>query len=225
VRLVRLLQDLLGPEGTLLMPTFPFVGSQLHYADTHDTFDTHRTPSRVGLATEVFRRMPGVIRSLHPTHPIAGWGQHARELLATHHLGTAFGRQSPLYKLCHQQGLVIGLGAGLSSFTILHVAEELHAPTRAMRFEPEARVMTIIDGGRRIPYAFEVLKVGIDYDFDRLAGFLSKNGTLKRVSRSGLKCASARADRLVTGSRELLEQQAFFAPTWSLTGGRRPMRA
>lgn len=222
IKLIKLLQQLLGQEGTLLMPTFPFLGLQLHYVEKHDTFDPLTTPSQVGLVTEIFRRMPGVTRSLHPTHSIAGWGKHARDLLATHHLGTAFGPNSPMYKLQEYGGLVAGLGTGLSRFSILHVAEELHPETREYRFEAEPRVMTIIDGPTRIPYAFKVFKAGIEYDYDRIARFLSKDGTLKCVSKSGLKCAAARADQLIKHSLELVEQHAYFASTWSIQGWRRP---
>lgn len=220
VMLVRVLQELLGQDGTLLMPTFPFVGPQLRYVETHDTFDPRKTPSRVGLATEVFRRMPGVIRSLHPTHSIAGWGKHAGDLLATHHVGTTFGPNSPLYKLRHYAGCVVGLGAGLSSFTILHVAEGVHPGTREYRFEAEPRVMTIVDGPERIPCTFDVLKPGVELDLDRIASFLMKDGTLKRVSKRGLKCVTARADQLIKHSFELIEQQGYYASTWSLRGWR-----
>jgi aminoglycoside N3'-acetyltransferase len=221
MKLIQLLQQRLGREGTLLMPTFPFLGLQLDYVEMHDTFDPRKTASQVGLATEVFRRMPGVIRSLHPTHSVAGWGKHARDLLATHHLGTTFGPNSPMYKLKQQGGLVAGLGTGLNRLTILHVAEELHPATREWRFEAQPRTMTIIDGPKRIPHAVNVLKSGIDYDFRRIASFLSKDGTLKRVSKGGLKCVAARADRLIERSLELVERHAYYASTWSLERWRR----
>ena len=71
-RLIRILQELLGPEGTLLMPAFSFRGREGHYVDTHTSFDVHDTPSQVGILTDVFRKMPGVRRSYHPTHSVAG---------------------------------------------------------------------------------------------------------------------------------------------------------
>ena len=93
--LIALLQDLLGSQGTLLIPTFPFQGSQGEYADKNPRFDVQKTPSKVGVLTEVFRQTPGVIRSKHPTHPVGAWGRHARDILSTHHLGPTFGVTSP----------------------------------------------------------------------------------------------------------------------------------
>jgi aminoglycoside 3-N-acetyltransferase len=210
-RLIQLLQQLLGPEGTLLMPTFPFEGPQLHYVEAHDTFDPRKTPSRVGVMPEVFRRMPGVIRSLHPTHSVAAWGKHASEMLATHHLGTTFGPSSPIYKLRDHGGLVVGLGAGLSeSFTIQHVAEELHPKTRSYAYEKEPRVMTIINGPDKIRYEFYVLKPEIEGKFARIERILLKDGTLKCINRKGLQCAVTHADEFITRSLELIDRNMYL---------------
>ena len=65
---LRVLQDAVGPTGTLLMPTLPFTGTAVEYVSRGEIFDVRRTPSRVGLLTELFRRSPGVVRSVHPTH-------------------------------------------------------------------------------------------------------------------------------------------------------------
>src|ERR1041385_9139884 len=80
-RLIALVQELLGPEGTLLMPTFPFQGSQGEYADRTPRFDVRKTPSKVGVLTEAFRQTRGVVRSKHPTHPVGAWGRHAHEII------------------------------------------------------------------------------------------------------------------------------------------------
>src|SRR6202158_1809795 len=67
--LVDLLLHLVGPERTLAMPAFFFGSAELYNRDyyrKHRRFDVRRTPSQMGLVTEIFRRWPGVIRSLHP---------------------------------------------------------------------------------------------------------------------------------------------------------------
>src|SRR5205814_935821 len=97
--LITILKDALTPDGTLLVPTSPFIGWQEDYIASKPTFDVRRTPSRMGLMTELFRRMPDTVRSLHPTHSVAGWGAHAEELLSTHHLGETFGETSPFCRI------------------------------------------------------------------------------------------------------------------------------
>jgi aminoglycoside 3-N-acetyltransferase len=206
--LIQLLQHRLGDEGTLLMPTFSFRGRQRDYADRYHAFDVRKTPSQSGLVTEVFRRMPGVARSLHPTHSIAGWGKHAADLVATHHLGTTFGPTSPMYKLGQQGGLVVGLGAlPRNTFTILHVPEELHPGTRAWAYEEQPRAMTIVDGARRIPYRLDVLRADAGRDrFEQgLLRALLKEGVVRSGVVRGLPCSAARADRLIERARQLVE--------------------
>lgn len=214
VQLVRLLQELLEGEGTLLMPIFPFRGRQCDYADQCDTFDVRRTPSQAGLVTEVFRRMPGVVRSLHPTHPIAGWGKHAADLLATHHLGTAFGPNSPMYKLGERGGVVLGLGTRpRDTFTILHVPEELHPATRTWAYEERPRVMTIVDGTRHFPYQFRVLRADAErerFELDLLKALIRER-VVRSVVAGGLPCSAAPADRVIERALQLIER-------WSVDG-------
>src|SRR5262249_1163927 len=45
-----------GETGHILMPTLPFSGVAVEYTSTGSVFDVRRTPSRVGLLTELFRR-------------------------------------------------------------------------------------------------------------------------------------------------------------------------
>ena len=55
-KLIGVLQNALGKDGTLAIPTFPFRGKQYDYVRQHPQFDAARTPSQVGLVTEVDRK-------------------------------------------------------------------------------------------------------------------------------------------------------------------------
>jgi aminoglycoside 3-N-acetyltransferase len=211
VELARLLQGLLGEQGTLLMPTSPFVGSQEDYAARAPVFDVRRTPSRLGLLSEVFRRLPEVRRSLHPTHSVAASGRLAEELLATHHLGTAFGETSPFYRLRHHGGLVLGLGVGLRrAFTILHVVEELHPATRQRVFAAEPRVLRVVDGPRTLEYACVPLSAGVRRDLAYLERRLRADGVLRYERRGGLLLAAAGAERFIAHGLEAMETGSYI---------------
>jgi aminoglycoside 3-N-acetyltransferase len=211
VKLIRLMQQMIGEEGTLLMPTFPFSGKQVRYVEKTNRFDVKRTPSQVGLITEVFRRMPDVVRSYHPTHSVAGWGKHAGELLGAHHLGGAFGEHSPLYKLRRCGGLVVGLGTGLrDSFTILHVPEEVHPRAAEHFFEDRKRTMTIAADGKEIPYKFRALRADVQRNYDRVENCLIREGILRYESAGGLRCATMSADRFIKRAMELVDQGRYL---------------
>lgn len=122
---IAALVDAVAPEGTLLMPTLPFSGTAVAWARDHPLFDVARTPSRMGLLTEMFRRMPGVLRSAHPTHSVAAFGKDAEAMIAGHHLArTPCGRESPFARLLDRNGKILFLGADISSLTFFHCAEE-----------------------------------------------------------------------------------------------------
>jgi len=119
------LLQVLGPDGTLVMPSFPFDTYVEDYLEVHREFDAKLTPSRMGKITELFRQRPGVLRSLHPTHPVAALGPQAEALTASHHLDIlSFGRLSPFFRLCEQDGWILLLGVDYHTMTNLHVVED-----------------------------------------------------------------------------------------------------
>ncbi len=126
---IRVLEEAVGPTGTLLMPTLPFTGTAVEYVSRRPVFDVRRTPSQVGLLTELFRRSAGVARSVHPTHPVAAWGARATDMLANHHLArTPCGKGTPFARLFERDGRILFLGAGIESMTFFHYVEEVLEP-------------------------------------------------------------------------------------------------
>jgi aminoglycoside 3-N-acetyltransferase len=135
VELVKLVAEAAGQSGTVMMPTLPFTGSAIEYVRTNPVFSVRRTPSAMGLLTEIFRRMPGVTRSVHPTHPVAAKGPLANELLRSHPLAeTPCGAGSPFAKLLDVDGWILLMGVGIRSMTFFHAIEALLEPK--MPFSP-----------------------------------------------------------------------------------------
>lgn len=118
------LKTIIGPQGTLLMPSFPFEGLAVDFLGA-GAFDSRRSPSKMGLLTELFRRIPGVVRSLHPTHPVCAFGPDAEELTANHHLDPRpFGPASPFARLEAKGGQILMIGVDSTYLTHVHVAED-----------------------------------------------------------------------------------------------------
>jgi aminoglycoside 3-N-acetyltransferase len=123
---IAAMQSVVGPSGGLLMPTLPFGGTAIDYVRFNPVFDVRRTPSHMGLLTELFRRSRDVVRSVHPTHPVALWGDGAAGMGDGHHLaGTPCGRGSPYVHLLDRKGRIVLLGTGIRSMTLYHTIEEL----------------------------------------------------------------------------------------------------
>jgi aminoglycoside 3-N-acetyltransferase len=124
--LCEALMAAVGEGGTLLMPAFT-------YAETlaPEGAEPPRRPlafhpdmpvsREIGVTAETFRRLPGVLRSSHPTHSFAAWGRQAREVLSTQRDNNPLG---PVKKLNVLQGQVLLLGTTLQAATAIHLAEE-----------------------------------------------------------------------------------------------------
>jgi len=95
------MQEWLGEEGTLLVPTFT-------YSLTRQAcFDRATSPSEVGLMTEQFRTLPGVARTRDPIFSVAVWGAGRDEVIAAggH---DCFGEESPFAWLAAHDGWIAG---------------------------------------------------------------------------------------------------------------------
>ncbi|MDP6381162.1 MAG: AAC(3) family N-acetyltransferase [Phycisphaerae bacterium] len=139
------LMEVVTPAGTLLMPSFnhgaPFVEGDA------GVFDVKTTPTTNGIIPDTFWRMPGVHRSLNPTHPFAAWGKNAERYIEQHHRMLTMGPCSPLGLLLADDGLCLLLGIGYGSNTFHHVVEmSTGAPCLGQR--TEAYPMLLPDGRR-----------------------------------------------------------------------------
>lgn len=123
---VDALLEVVGQGGTLLMPSSPNAKLQKDYARDHPIFDVDQSPSALGILSETFRKMPGVVRSSCPTEPVCARGPLAVHYVAEHHLDTTpYGKHSPFYKLAQEGGKILYLGVTLDNAgTSLHVLED-----------------------------------------------------------------------------------------------------
>lgn len=113
-------------EGTILMPTFPMNQMSEYYFADNPVFDVINTPSSMGKVSEQFRKMPGVKRSLHPSHSISAFGRNTNYFLDDHFRQMyPFNVNSPFYKLSEIEGKIILIGLKMGeALTNLHVIED-----------------------------------------------------------------------------------------------------
>jgi aminopeptidase-like protein/aminoglycoside N3'-acetyltransferase len=117
------MREVIGPEGTMLMPAFSFSFCR------HEDFDVETTPSVLGEWSEslefleYFRRLPGGVRSADPILSVAGLGPRAEELL-TRLPNTCYGKDCVYERLLKSEAKICGIGVGLSGAPFLHYVEE-----------------------------------------------------------------------------------------------------
>jgi aminoglycoside 3-N-acetyltransferase len=115
---IAALKAAVGPDGGIMMPSFPYLGGTYEYACRNELFDVLNTPAAVGQLQEMFRKMPGTFRSLHPTHPYCVWGKLAPQIVSDHHLSIRpFGPGTPLHRFIELGGKTLLVGVGLKNFS------------------------------------------------------------------------------------------------------------
>jgi aminoglycoside 3-N-acetyltransferase len=89
--------------------------------------DFDSVPSKAGLVSEVFRRMPGVRRSISNNHSVCALGPNAAFLTDSHHLSTtSWDKSSPYRRIASLPNAWVvgfGVGHGLRAATALHCVE------------------------------------------------------------------------------------------------------
>lgn len=158
LEMVRMLVDWCGPNRTLVMPAYYFGAPGFKgAADTfqhNPRFDLRRTPSQMGLATELFRRLPGVVISRHPVYRTAALGPLAQALTAGHERAVSpAGLGTPFEFMALHNARIIGIGKPMQVLTQAHHVEEAMGdefPVASVVQEPLS--MTLIDRDLEIPF-------------------------------------------------------------------------
>jgi aminoglycoside N3'-acetyltransferase len=211
---IQVLRDVIGPDGALLMPTIPFSGSAVEYARTRPLLDVNRTPSSMGIITEIFRRLPGVTRSVHPTHPVAGWGAKAAPLLATHRLAhTPCGAGSPFARLVQTDGKILLLGVSINAMTFFHYLEEdLEGRMPFSPFTTETFTLDVRDEeGQTVSVATRLYDpiVGRERDGELLTPHLKAGGVWREAKVGRLKAIVLRCGDVKKIATEMASKGLF----------------
>ncbi len=118
---ITALQKKLGPEGTLMMPTFSYC--YLNHP-RHRVWDKDETPGVLnGVLSETFRTFPGTVRSNNPTYSVAVSGKYT-ELLTTGSADNAGLGHGSSYENALKKGAhILLLNVSNNRNSMLHYAE------------------------------------------------------------------------------------------------------
>lgn len=111
---IDVLQEWVGPEGTVLLPNFNFQSwTETHY------FDVLETPSHMGIIGELGRLRPEAARTPHPIYSFAALGKRKEEFRQTEDV-EAYGPNSAFALFHKLNGMIISIGLHWNSTFSLH---------------------------------------------------------------------------------------------------------
>jgi aminoglycoside 3-N-acetyltransferase len=218
---IAALDRVLGPDGTLVMPTF---SGQLTDPETwvappvprdwwpiiraHEpAFDPAATPTRImGAVPELFRTLPGTHRSYHPHVSFASRGKHAEAIVAVHGFADSLGETSPLARLYVLDAKILLLGVGHANNSSIHLAEyRTKFPTRRR----EQKGGPIVRDGKRVWATYD------DIEFD--------TGDFPTLGEAFAASGHEHAGRVGQAPSRLMRQRDLvdFAIRW-MEANRRP---
>ncbi|NGO80305.1 AAC(3) family N-acetyltransferase [Streptomyces sp. YC504] len=219
------LRSVLGPTGTLVVPTFTWqvtdpdpdhVGvptsdvskRRASVPDFHTNLDT----TSMGAIPDTVRALPGSVRSTHPQASVTAIGHRATEITSHQTLGFALGPTSPFGRLHDLGGYILLAGVGHDRNTFLHYAETL---------TPSPRLKL-----RRFPYTIngervwvETLDVGNDNGrhFPTLGREFEEQAGIQEVIVGNARCRLIPVQALVAFSVPRLTE-LLATDTTSLPG-------
>lgn len=192
---IQALLGMVGPSGTVVMPAQSWQLCDPEYLNDPDVpseiwplirdhlpaYDPAVTPTRtMGAVAELFRTIPGAVRSAHPHRSFAALGPHAAEIVAVHDLDSPNGERSPLKAMYDLDARTLLLGVGHAKSTILHLAEHRSGTlTETVR----NGAPLVVDGRRTwVEYDETVVQ---DDDFDDVGADFARDTGLQRAGRVG----------------------------------------
>lgn len=215
--LVRAFKEAVGPEGLLVMMSMPYHNmSSAQWLARGKPMNVARSPSMMGIVSEVFRRSEGVVRSLSVTHPVLAWGRGAATFVGGHELAERpFGEMSPFARLLEQNALILGFDVSFSTFTFTHFVEDQLASTLPYPlYEPECHSGVVIGyDGERIECSVRVLSAQANRlrKESRLVAHLTKVGVLNEERIGNTRLTWIRAgDHSAESARFVASGSHFF---------------
>ena len=202
-------------HGLLLLPTHTWKNIN---ADS-PVYNPKETPSCVGLLTNMFLKRDGVIRSLHPTHSMAGIGKKAAEYLAGEENNNTPCTPGGCYdRLKDVGGKILLVGVGHERNTYIHSVEEvLNVPNRLSDMPV---LMKIVQHGKK-PVSVYMRKhynsqqPHISEDFVKLNRAFDECGAAVHTVFGSAECILCDARRIFEVTRHVIAPD----PECLVTGG------
>lgn len=207
--------EILGPEGTLVVPTYTTQIARFDLEFVHE-----ETPSLMGLFSEFVRHRPGSIRSLHPINSVCAVGKY-KEFICSNNGTNNYGWDSPFHRMLLKQAKILCIG--LESGYVVGIAHHLEAAydlpyvyNKLLKWSP------VVNGIRdqRVYFAtVRHLELDIDYDLTAFVRHIRKLGGVSSAELGESWVHLADYEQVFLEGARLLSENPYlflkFPPTFT----------
>ena len=174
---IHALLDILGKNGTLIVPTFNFDFCN------GSSFNVNETPSQMGIITELIRKNPDSIRTKDPVYSFAIIGK-LKEKLGNLVYESSYGKDSMFAQLRKHDGKILIIGLAYNdSMTFFHHAEEMEGCDYRYFKEFDGNLIDF-DGTEqktKIKIFVRNLEKKVETDVDKMGVILENKGLVNKI--------------------------------------------
>lgn len=175
-------------EGLVLMPSHTWAFMK----EEGQIFDSKNSESCVGILTNLFLKRDGVVRSLHPTHSVAAYGNNAVEYIeGEEYCNTPCTPGGCYDRLRAVNGKILLIGVGHERNTFIHSVEEvLNVPNR-LSDKPKLFYTVMPDGSLKGIYMrqhYNAFQPHISEDFVKLTEAFYQKGAARKSQFGEADC-------------------------------------
>lgn len=189
-------------DGLLMMPTHTWKQMSTDY----DIFNPNTEPACVGIIPNIFLKKAGVVRSLHPTHSIAAYGNAAKDYISGEEFASTPCPPNGCWgRLLDINAKILLVGVTHARNTFIHSIEEMFDVPNRFTAEPAQFKIVMPDGSLKkvsMYRHYNVYAPHISEHFDKmLQGYFDTNAAQK-VRLGDADCILCDASKLyeVTGN-------------------------
>ena len=199
-------------EGMLLMPAHTWK----QMGEAHSLFDPETEPVCVGIIPELFRKRPGVVRSLHPTHSMAVYGKEAQAYIkGEENITTPCGLGGCWSRLKDIRAKILLIGVSHTRNTYIHSIEEAFDVPERFTARPVSFQVKYPDGTVKqieMYRHYNKKEPHISETYDKMYQGYLDTGAAGIVQLGDARCLLCDAARLfeITGRILLKEKNCFI---------------
>ena len=200
--------DVLGPDGTLAVPTFCSINRR-----RNQTYDPDTTPSEVGQITNALRSRPEAFRSPHIWQSMSAIGKRAEEMMSVHR-PVAWAADGPFWRLYEWDAYIMLLGVPYFRSTFWHLIEQWVQPAYGRWKESTGRIRNPDGSESPLKEITFGPRPGHAHDFNKLGSRMEAQGLVSTGAVGNAMARLYRArDAFDTGVAEYRKDPTLFIQT------------